>query len=98
MYKNYMNLENFNHKLVIIFLEDGKMASTMTSLSLESGKMVLYTWWLHHKGSISCDHMVSPKGLSNGTQRHVTFNIQVQKRNLLQEQKIFPAKRQVSMS
>jgi hypothetical protein len=27
MYKNYINLENFNHKLVIIFLEDGKMES-----------------------------------------------------------------------
>jgi hypothetical protein len=27
MYKNYINLENFNHKLVIIFLEDGRMTS-----------------------------------------------------------------------
>jgi hypothetical protein len=30
MYKNYINLENFNHKLVIIFLEHGKMASLMS--------------------------------------------------------------------
>jgi hypothetical protein len=64
MYKNYINLENFNRKLVIIFLGNGKMALDM--------------WWLHHGGSISCDHMVSPKGLSNGTQRHVTCNIQAQ--------------------
>jgi hypothetical protein len=98
MYKNYTNLDHFNHKLVIIFLEDGKMVSPLSFLFLGSRKMALDTWWLHHGGTISCDHMVSPKGLSNGTQRHVTFNIQVQKRNLLQEQKIFPAKRQVSMS
>jgi hypothetical protein len=25
MYKNYINLENFNHKLVIIFLGDGNI-------------------------------------------------------------------------
>jgi hypothetical protein len=63
MYKNYINLENFNHKLVIIFLEDGKMVSPMSFPFLGSGKMALDTWWLHHGGSIPCDHMVSPKGL-----------------------------------
>jgi hypothetical protein len=68
MYKNYINLENFNHKLVIIFLEDGKMASHMSVLFLGSSKMALDMWWLHHADSISCDHMVSPKRLSNGTQ------------------------------
>jgi hypothetical protein len=39
MYRNYINLENFNHKLVVIFLEEGKMASP----SLGSGKMILNT-------------------------------------------------------
>jgi hypothetical protein len=58
MYKNYINLENFNHKLVVIFLEDGKVASSTPR-----------EW---RDGSISCDHMISPKGLSNGTQRNVT--------------------------
>jgi hypothetical protein len=42
MYKNYIDLENFNHKLVIIFLDDGKMVSPMSFLSLGSGKKVLY--------------------------------------------------------
>jgi hypothetical protein len=55
MYRNYINLGNFNDKLVTIFLEDGK-----TDLD---------AWWLHHGGSISSDHMVSPKSLSNKTQR-----------------------------
>jgi hypothetical protein len=40
----------------------------MSFIFLRSGKMALDKWWLHHGGSISCDHMVSPKGLSNGTQ------------------------------
>jgi hypothetical protein len=35
----FCNLENFTHKLVLIFLGSGKMA--------------LNTWWLHHGGSIS---------------------------------------------
>jgi hypothetical protein len=61
MHKSHINLENFNHKLVIIFLEDGKIASPISFLFLGSGKMVLDTWWLHHDGSISCDHMVAPK-------------------------------------
>jgi hypothetical protein len=74
MYKNCTNLENFNIKLVIIFLEHGKMPSPMSFLFLGSGKMVLDSWWLHH-GGIFCD---SPKGLSDGTQRHVTCNIQAQ--------------------
>jgi hypothetical protein len=51
MYKNYMNLGNFKHKLVIIFLEDGKMSSSMSFLSLWSGKMgehiVAPSWWQH---------------------------------------------------
>jgi hypothetical protein len=76
-------LENFNHKLVTIFLEDGKMVLSMCFLSLGCGKMALDRWWLYHGGGISCDHMVSPKGLSNGTQRHVTFNIWAQNSNLL---------------
>jgi hypothetical protein len=70
VHKNYVNLENFSHKLIIIFLEDGKMASPYF-LFLGTGKMVLHIWFLHHGCSIPCDHMVSPKGLSNGTQRHV---------------------------
>jgi hypothetical protein len=76
MYKNYTNLENFNCKLVMIFLEDGKMASPKNFLFLEKNKMALGRWWLHHGSSIPCDHMVSPKGLSNGTQRHPICNIQ----------------------
>jgi hypothetical protein len=83
MYKTYINLENFNHKLVIIFLADGKMASTMNFLSLRSDKMVLEMWWLHHGGIISYDHMGFTKDLSNTTQRHVTCNIQIQNSNLL---------------
>jgi hypothetical protein len=79
MYKNYINLENFNHKLVVIFLEDGKMESPI----LGSGKMALNTWWLHHGGSISCDHTLSPMRISNGTERHITCNIQAQNCNLL---------------
>jgi hypothetical protein len=67
MYGNYINLENFKHKLVIIFLGDEKMASPMSFLSLGNGKMVLDMWWLHHGGSIFCDNMVSPKGDPNGT-------------------------------
>jgi hypothetical protein len=78
MYENYINLENFNHKLVPVFLEDGKMASPMTFLFLGSGEMVLDTWWQHF-----CYYMVSPKGLSNGTQKYVTCNIQAQNRSLL---------------
>jgi hypothetical protein len=81
MYKNFINLENFNYKLVIIFLEDGKMVSPMIFLSVGSAKMVLNMWGLHHGGSISCDHIVSPKGLSSGTQRHITCNIKVQNIN-----------------
>jgi hypothetical protein len=42
MYKNYSNLENFNHKLAIIFLEDDKMVSPKCFLSLGSGKMAQY--------------------------------------------------------
>jgi hypothetical protein len=61
MYKNYINLVNFNHKLVIISIEDGKMASPMSFLFLGSGKMALDMWWLYHGGSILCDHMASPK-------------------------------------
>jgi hypothetical protein len=40
------------------------MASPMIFPSL--GSVVLNTWWLHHDGSIPCDHKVSPEGLSNG--------------------------------
>jgi hypothetical protein len=32
MYKNYSNIENLNHELVIIFQEDGKMASLIPSV------------------------------------------------------------------
>jgi hypothetical protein len=78
MYKNYINWENFNHNFVTIFLQDGKMESPMSLLFLGSGKMVLDTWWLHHGGTISSDHVVSPKGLSNEIRRHVTCNIQAQ--------------------
>jgi hypothetical protein len=85
MYKNYTDLENFNHKLIIIFLEDGKMMSPKSFLFLGSGKMVLDMWGFHHGGSIPCGHMVSPKGLSNGTQRQVACNIQAQNSNMLQE-------------
>jgi hypothetical protein len=59
------------------------MVSPVNFLSLGSGKMVLDVWWLHHDGSIFYEHMVSPKGLSNETQRYVTCNIQVQNCNLL---------------
>jgi hypothetical protein len=78
MYRNYINLENFNLKLGIIFLKDGTMALPMIFLFLGSGKMALDTWWLHH-GGISCDHMVSPKGLSNETQDklHVTYRLRI---------------------
>jgi hypothetical protein len=75
MYKNYTNLENFNHKLFTIFLEDGKVASPMRLLFLESGKMALEIECLHHEGSIPYDHMVSPKCRSNETQRHVTYRL-----------------------
>jgi hypothetical protein len=37
------------------------MASPMRSLLLRSGKMALDTWWLHHGGSISYDHMLSQR-------------------------------------
>jgi hypothetical protein len=59
--------KNFNHKIAIIFLEDGKMASPMSFLSIGSGKLALHIWCLHHGGSIPCDHMVSPKGLNWNT-------------------------------
>jgi hypothetical protein len=83
MYKNYINLENFN-KTVIMFLKDGKMTSSMTFLFLGSGKVVLEIWRPHH-GGIPYNHMVSPKGLTNGTKRHVTCNIPAQNNNLLWE-------------
>jgi hypothetical protein len=51
------------------------MASSMSFLSLGSGKKVLDVWQLHHGSSISYDPMLSPKGLSNGMQRHVTCSI-----------------------
>jgi hypothetical protein len=41
--------------------------------------MVLDRWWLHHGSSISCDHMVSLKGLSNGTQRHAIHRLKIAK-------------------
>jgi hypothetical protein len=72
MYKSNINLEKFNYKLVKNFLEDDKMVSVMSFLSLGNGKMVLDMWWLHHGDSISCDHMISPKGASVGTQRKIT--------------------------
>jgi hypothetical protein len=53
MYKNNINLENFNHKLVAIFLEDGKEESPISFPSLGSGKMALDMWWLHHGGQHS---------------------------------------------
>jgi hypothetical protein len=52
MHKNCINLKNFSHKLVIIFLEDGKMASHMSFMFLGNGKMALDTWGLHHGRSI----------------------------------------------
>jgi hypothetical protein len=33
--------------------------------------MAWNTWWLYHGGSISCDHMVFPKGLSNVCYRNI---------------------------
>jgi hypothetical protein len=95
IYKKYINLKNSNHKLVLIFLEDGKMASPMSFLFLGSGKIAMGIWWLHHGGSIPYDHMVFPKS-SNGTQRHVTYNIQAQNSNLLQKQKTSSPERGVS--
>jgi hypothetical protein len=59
------------------------MVSPMSFLFLGSGEMVLYMGWLHHGDSIPCDHMVSSKHLSNGTQRHITCNIQALNSNLL---------------
>jgi hypothetical protein len=67
MHRKYINTDNFNQKLVIIFLEDVKMASPMRFLFLGYGKMALYTWWLHHGGSIPCDNMVPLKGLKWNT-------------------------------
>jgi hypothetical protein len=58
----------FFRKLVTIFLEDGKLESTMSFLFLGCGKMALDTWQLHHGGSILCDHMVSPKHSLNEAQ------------------------------
>jgi hypothetical protein len=58
MYITYINLENFNQKLFIIFLEDDKMVSPISILSLGNGKMGLNTWWLYHGGSISHDHLL----------------------------------------
>jgi hypothetical protein len=58
------------------------MMSPVSFLTLGNGKMTQSMGWLHH-GGISCDHMVSPKGLSNGTQGHVTRNIQTQNSDLL---------------
>jgi hypothetical protein len=52
MYCNYINLENFNHKLVIIFLDDEKMASPMSFLFLRSVKTAPNPWWPHHGGLI----------------------------------------------
>jgi hypothetical protein len=82
MYKNYINLENFN-KLEIIFLEDDKLESSMNFLFLTCSSVALETWLLHHVGSILCDHMVSPKGFLKGTQGYVTCNIQVKNSNVL---------------
>jgi hypothetical protein len=69
MYKNYINLENFNHNLVKIVLEDGKVESSMSVLFLGYEKMLADTC-LHHGGSTFCDHMVSPKGLLEGSYAH----------------------------
>jgi hypothetical protein len=48
MHKNYVNLENFNHKLVKIFLEDGKMGSPILR-EWQDGieHMVAPSWWQH---------------------------------------------------
>jgi hypothetical protein len=97
MYKYQINLENFRHKLVLIFQEDGNMALHMSFLFLGIGKMVLDTWWLHHSG-ISCDHMVCPKDLSNETQRQVTCNIQAQKQSATGVQDISPMRNSGEMS
>jgi hypothetical protein len=56
MYKNYTNLGNFNHKLLTIFLEDGKKASPMNFLSLGSGTVIMMaafsvTTWFPQKVS-----------------------------------------------
>jgi hypothetical protein len=48
MYKKYSNLENFNHKLVIIFLEDGKMTSPIPREWQDgAGYVVAPSWWQH---------------------------------------------------
>jgi hypothetical protein len=75
MHKKYINLENLNHKLVIIFLENGRMVSPI----LMSGKMVLNTWWLHHSGSISCDHMVSARvsQMEHKDMLHATYRLKI---------------------
>jgi hypothetical protein len=62
MYKNYINLENFNHKLVIIFLADDKMSSPMFPIPREwqddTGHVVSSSWW---------QHFLWPHGLSKGS-------------------------------
>jgi hypothetical protein len=46
MYKNYINLENFNYKLVLIFLEDGKMVSPIPREWQDGAEhLVNLSWW-----------------------------------------------------
>jgi hypothetical protein len=49
-------------------------------LSLGSGKIVLYTWWLHDGGSIPCNHMVSLKGfqMEHKDMIHATYRLKIQ--------------------
>jgi hypothetical protein len=77
MHKSYINLENFSHS--------NNFPREWQDGITHPLPRVLNMWWLHHGGSISCDHMVSPKGLSNGTQKHITCNIQAQNSNPLEE-------------
>jgi hypothetical protein len=78
MPRNYTNLENFN-KLVIIFLEDGKMVSTMSVLSLGRGKVALYMWWGHHGDNIPCNHMLSPRisQMEHKDMLHATYRLKI---------------------
>jgi hypothetical protein len=54
------------------------MESPMSFLSLGNVQMVLIRWWLHHGGSIPCDHVVSTMGSQIEHKDVLHANIQAQ--------------------
>jgi hypothetical protein len=72
------------------------MASSMSFLSLGSGKVALNTWWLHYSCSIPCNHKVSLKGfqMEHKDMIHATYRLKIQ--SVIGIKDISP-KRQVSI-